>query len=240
MAAATRAFRRHLTWTLIAAVLGAAILTGCDKQPDDKALAGELSQHVQDWLDHVGDPSTAKPACDWTDAEVQTTTAGSTPASDALACLQPTGNGEFSLRVRNLITVPITVWGKPAAWPATVQPNQTLDVKLVNPVFGAAVNYTPDPQAGVTTAVLDWLGDKARPGVKWTSCVEQPEQHCLIDLAPSLLPKEVKVGRWTVPAQQIAEVLATLWQQRSLMTSFADHTTGHEGGSLTLIRKAAA
>jgi len=87
MAAAPRAFRRHLTWTLITAFLAAAILTGCNgdddppasapapppgatyepppttSPPSDATVLNELGRVSRSWLSGFGSPSTPDQGC---------------------------------------------------------------------------------------------------------------------------------------------------------------------------------
>jgi hypothetical protein len=86
-------------------------------------------------------------------------------------------------------------------------------------------------------AVLGQLTDPDH-GLSWLRCAAQPNAHCLVGQAIKLLPSEVPLGHWTVPARRIAEVLKTLWDYEPLAEAFWDHTTGKDGGTLTLSQAA--
>jgi hypothetical protein len=244
MAAATRAFRRHLTWTLIAASLAAAILTGCDKQPDDDALAGELSQRARTWLGGIG-RSGATLNCLPSDTVVKATGLDETDSSEVEACLVhvTTGDG-LVVRVHNRTGVPVTVWpatrlGAPPTLqlPQTVQPDAVADVPLRDPHFNDFLRFQPELQLGVTTAIIGSLTGKARPFTVWTECAAHPDARCVIGRAVSLLGDEVvRIGRWTVPVKRVAELLTSLWDHEPLLRDFWDQATGPAGGRLTLVR----
>jgi len=205
MAGIKRAFRRRLVWTLVAASLAAAILTGCN----DK--------------DHL--------SCPESDFAVDVTGA----SGDVEACVLPAdATGWRHLRLRNRSDVPITVWGSSTLLPWPVQPDHTVDISLVNPQPDDVITFKPDLQAGVTSAVLDRLGDQGQPGTEWRNCATRPDQYCLAGLAADLLPEKVEVGHATVPVKQIGRVAIDLWKHESLVEDLWRYASGQEVGTLTL------
>lgn len=241
MAATSRAFRRHLTWTLIAASLGAAILTGCNKQPDDDAVLSELSQRAGTWLGGIGlSGSTLK--CPPSNTVVKATGFDGTDSSEVEACLARAESGSgLVVRVHNRTGVPVTVSpitasGLPATLlPPTVQPDAKVDVPMPDPHFNDVLKFEPQLQLGVTTAIIGSLTGKARPYQEWTDCASHPDTRCVIGRAVSLLGDEVvKIGRWTVPVKRIAQLLTNLWDHAPLLRAFWDQVTGPAGGRLTL------
>jgi len=249
MAGSKRAFRRRLVWTLVTAVLAAATLTGCggDKdqqpppappapqstgsQPDKATILEELGRISMSWLNGFGEPSTADLGCPRSGYEVVVTGAG---AADLKACLQSRGN-RWSLRVRNQTGVPITISGAGVIWVWTVQPNATADIPFTTWRVGNSLTYKPNVAAGVMMALNDQLKDKRTPQVmKWLQCPSQGFEDCLVSQAPEFLPEKVRIGKVTVPVQQVAKLLTALWGQRDLARAFVGHATGEEGGTLTL------
>jgi hypothetical protein len=242
MAGITRAFRRRLVWTLVAAVLAAATLTGCDKQPDNEELAGELSQRAGTWLGGLG-RSAETLDCPPSNTDVKATGFDGTDSSEVEACLVSDAGGGLVVRVHNRTGVPVTVWpatrsGLPTGLlPQTIQPNDTADVPVRDPQFNDVLKFEPQLQLGVTTAIIGSLTGMAQPSTEWTDCAANPDTQCVIGRAVSLLgDDEVKIGRWTVPVKRIAELLTSLWGQLPLLRDFWDQAGGGPaGGHLTLL-----
>jgi hypothetical protein len=246
MAGIKRALRRRFVWTLVAAVLGAAILTGCngkDKQPNDDAVLSELSQPAGTWLGGIG-RSAATLDCPPSDTVVKPTGFDGSDSSEVEACLIRDAGGGLVVRVHNRTGVPVTVWpatrlGVPTTLQLsqTVQPNATVDVPVHDPHWNDVLKFEPQLQLGVTTAIIGSLTGMARPYQEWTDCAYHPDARCVIGRAVSLLGDDaVKIGRWTVPVKQIAELLTNLWDHAPLLRSFWDRATGPAGGRLTLVR----
>jgi hypothetical protein len=242
MAGITRAFRRHLTWTLIAATLAAAILTGCDEQPDNDQLAGELSQRAGTWLGGLGRSATLD--CPPPSTVVKATGLDETDSTEVDGCLTVAdASGGQVVRVHNRTGVPVTVQpptrsGLPTGLqlPQTVQPGATANFSVRDPQPGDVLTFTPQLQLGVTTAIIGSLTGKARPYTAWTDCAAHPDAQCVIGRAVSLLgDDEVKIGRWTVPVKRIAELLTSLWGHLPLLRDFWGQATGPAGGRLTLV-----
>jgi outer membrane murein-binding lipoprotein Lpp len=258
MAAATRAFRRHLTRTLIAASLAATILAGCgDKQPGqvtgpppsqapgtvstasgpaEDTVLGDLGQKATAWLRGFGrsNPNLVCP-----DSRLGVTVTGSDYdlSNDLEACVLPAdANGGSRLRVHNRTGVPVTVWGSSAELAQTVQPDATGDVPLRNPQSGDDITFKPDRRAAVTMAVINSLKDRASasPVMEWAGCAAQPNFNCLAAKVTTLVPKTVEVGHWTLPVQRIAQLLTELWKYAPLLRAFGDQAAGQDGGHLIL------
>jgi hypothetical protein len=231
MAGIKRAFRRRLVWTLVAAVLAAATLTGCgdkDQQPDDDAVAGELTHLSTTWLAGFGAPSTDDLGCQWSGFDVE-----ATPSDDLEACMQPTANG-MSLRVRNQTGVPVTISGPGILRFQPVDSHDTVDIPLAA-WYGDRFTYKPNVVTGVMTVLQDQLEDARAPEIlKWLRCTVQDGIKCLADQAPELLPEKVRIGDLTVPLQQIAKLLTNLWDHRDLVKAFVGPIIGQDGGTLTL------
>ncbi len=125
MAAATRGFRRHRTWTLIAATLAAAILTGCDKQPDNDELAGGLSQRARTRLGGLGRSAATLDCPPW-NTVVKATGFDGTDSSEVEACLARDAGGGLVVQVHNRTGVPVTVWRVTVSgFPARLPPDGT-------------------------------------------------------------------------------------------------------------------
>jgi hypothetical protein len=260
MAYIKRALRRRLLWTLLAATLAAAVLTGCLGQDPPPASEPPPPSQAQDpppasapspqptgsqpeeatILQELGQISTtwlngfAAPSA--TDlgcpqTEFEVAVTGA-GAGDLEPCLFYAGN-QWSLRVRNRTGVPITVSGPDISlW--TVQPNSTVYIRLAgNPVF-AKFTFKPNVAAGVSMALLDKLNTRPVPkGLEWVQCAVQSDMGCLAKQAADLLG-EVKIGNTTIPVGRVASLLIELWQQRSLIKAFVGHEVGQEGGSLVV------
>jgi hypothetical protein len=155
-------------------------------------------------------------------------------ASGVEACVMPAdANNWRHLRVRNRSGAPITVWGPDTLLPWPVQQDQTFDISLVDPQPDDVITFRQDLQAGVTSAVLDRLGDQNQR-VEWRNCANRPDQYCLAGLAAELLPKKVQVGHATVPVQQIGTLAIDLWKNEPLVQNLWQHASGQEVGTLTL------
>ena len=230
MAHIKRALQRRLLWTLVAAVLAAATLTGChgkDQQPTDDAVVGELTQLSTTRLAGFAAPSSTNLLCLWTGFHVD-----AAPSDDLEACLQPNGNG-MSLRVRNRTGVPVTISG-PGIFSFPVQPHATADISLTAWQDGLSFTYKPNLVAGVMTVVEDQIQDARAPQVlKWLRCTVQGID-CLAGQAAELLPEKVRIGDLTVPLQQLAKLVTNVWEHRDLARAVVGHVTGEEGGTLTL------
>jgi hypothetical protein len=250
MAYITRALRRRLLWTLVAAALGAATLTGCNDKPqpapasppaqgpvqeppstgsqsDTATVLAELRRISTSWLSEVGDRSTTVLGCPQTEFELAMTGAD---AGDLQACLLPTGN-QWILQVRNRTGVPITVSG-PDILLWTVPPNGTVDIHLARVHVFEEFKFMPNVAAGVSMALVDKLSHRpVFPGLEWLQCAAQQDTGCLAEKAAGLLG-DVRVADVNVPVGGIASLLIELYEQRSLINAFVGHATGQEGGSL--------
>jgi hypothetical protein len=125
------------------------------------------------------------------------------------------------------------VWGPATLLPWPVQPDQTVDISLVNPQPGDVITSKPDLQAGVTSAILERLGGQSQPA-EWRNCANRPDQYCLAGLAAELLPKKVEIGHATVPVQQIGTLAIDLAKNESLVKDLWRKVSGQEVGTLTL------
>jgi hypothetical protein len=267
MADLKRALRRRLVWTLVAVVLATATLTGCDdkdQQPaadndavvtsaadndavvtsgaDNDAVVGELTRLSTDWLEGFGAPTSTDPGCRRFRYDVDVTAGtGSTRSDDVEACVLPNGKS-WSLRVYNKTGVPITISGRGIFLIWTAQPNATVEIPLTDWHDGDRFTYKPNVVLGAMMVLQEQIKDARVPKLlKPLKCASQPIEDCLVSQAPRFLTKKVTIGHLTVPLQQIAELLANLWEHRDLVQAFMDHVTGEEGGgTLTLTLRQAA
>jgi predicted small lipoprotein YifL len=207
MAGKHRALRRRLLWTVVAASLAAAILTGCGDKDPLKCGESDLTVDV-------------------------------TGAADGVeACVLPADEtGRRYLRLRNRSGMPVTVWGQSTLLPWPVQPDDMVEIPLLDPQPGTKITFRPDLQAGVARAVLGWLNDHSRPGADWTNCANHPDEHCTASLAAGLLPQKVEIGHMAVPVKQIGTLAVGLWNNEPLIKDFLAEADGQEGGTLILRR----
>jgi len=208
MAGINRALRRRLLWTLVAAVLGAAILTGCG--------------------DHLSCP----------ESDIAVDVDGASGVEACVVPTDETGWSHLRVRNRTGAPITVWGPSTRLPWivqpDRTV--DITVDITLVDSRPGNVISFKPDLQAGVAKAVLGWLDGKAQPGAEWTSCAQRPDEQCLVGLAAQALPSRVEIGHMSLPARQIGAWAATLFSNESLVSNAWDQASGQKG-TLTLRQK---
>ncbi len=144
------------------------------------------------------------------------------------------------MKVQNLSTVPISVWGH-HTWDRvyTVLPRATLGLTITRPSPGQQLSYQADTVAGLTAVVVRQVQSEIKernvPGYGWLECVSKPEAACMLSGLKDVLPNTVVIRGHRIRLPLLKEGLSLAYENQDLLKSFAGEFAGRPPGTLTII-----